>query len=201
MKEELREMMRYLKMAIPIKSTLFEVPAKVGENSKGEERIFGSVNSYQLVHAIKEKTGFYFLSTNIEIPFGIKTTGYYEGNIKFTRNNMECKKTKFVDEKAAEFYINKLKVTSVRNVKPVRAYLCMKCTTWHLTSKPEIPAKTVDMMSKLAGKYEHIINEKDAVIEELKNKLKERGLEISKLCSKLHDLRNNLKQTHESKEN
>jgi len=47
---------------------------------------------------------------------------------------MECKKVKFVNEASAEMYIKKLKGTSVRAKKPVRAYLCEKCLSWHLTS-------------------------------------------------------------------
>lgn len=48
----------------------------------------------------------------------------------------ECKKTSFLDEKQALFYVDKLK-TSTRKNKPVRVYLCPYCKTWHLTSKPD----------------------------------------------------------------
>ena len=47
---------------------------------------------------------------------------------------MECKKVSFINESFANEYINKLQSTSVRRIKPVRAYLCPKCLTWHLTS-------------------------------------------------------------------
>jgi len=45
-----------------------------------------------------------------------------------------CKKTYFIDEKNALFYIDKLKRTSCREKIPVSAYLCTKCMNWHLTS-------------------------------------------------------------------
>lgn len=48
---------------------------------------------------------------------------------------MECKKTKFANEKFAIEWIEKLKKTSIRKTKPIRAYLCFDCGGWHLTSK------------------------------------------------------------------
>lgn len=48
---------------------------------------------------------------------------------------MECKKTKFANEKFALQYIEKLSKTSTREVKPIRAYLCTYCGSWHLTSR------------------------------------------------------------------
>jgi hypothetical protein len=47
---------------------------------------------------------------------------------------MTCKKVYFRDEQYALEYISKLKKTSCRERKPVRAYLCEKCLNWHLTS-------------------------------------------------------------------
>ena len=47
---------------------------------------------------------------------------------------MPCKKSSFINEKFANEYIEKLHKTSVRTIKPVRAYLCEECSTWHLTS-------------------------------------------------------------------
>lgn len=49
-------------------------------------------------------------------------------------SNSKCSKVFFADEKFANMYIEKLKKTSTRSVKPVRAYLCEKCLSWHLTS-------------------------------------------------------------------
>lgn len=45
-----------------------------------------------------------------------------------------CTKVYFADEKNANDYIDKLQKTSIRKLKPVRAYLCEKCFNWHLTS-------------------------------------------------------------------
>lgn len=47
---------------------------------------------------------------------------------------MECSKVFFADEKFALQYIDRLKKTSHRERKPIRAYLCEKCLCWHLTS-------------------------------------------------------------------
>jgi len=49
-----------------------------------------------------------------------------------------CTKTSFIDENFAMQYINILKKTSKRERKPVRAYLCEHCLTWHLTSTDPI---------------------------------------------------------------
>ena len=46
----------------------------------------------------------------------------------------KCTKVYFIDEENANFYIEKLNKTSVRKLKPIRAYLCDKCLSWHLTS-------------------------------------------------------------------
>ena len=48
---------------------------------------------------------------------------------------MECTKVKFSNEKFAVDYIEKLAKTSIRDTKPLRAYLCPYCTAWHLTSR------------------------------------------------------------------
>jgi len=45
-----------------------------------------------------------------------------------------CKKVSFANELFANAYIDKLKKTSVRRLKPVRSYLCENCLNWHLTS-------------------------------------------------------------------
>ena len=48
-----------------------------------------------------------------------------------------CKKACFSTEEMADYYIDKLKRTSKRQMKPLRAYLCPLCFTWHLTSLKE----------------------------------------------------------------
>mgnify|MGYP001770115342 CR=1 FL=1 len=46
---------------------------------------------------------------------------------------MICKKVSFINEKYALEYIEKLRKTSKRYIKPIRAYLCEECNKWHLT--------------------------------------------------------------------
>lgn len=60
---------------------------------------------------------------------------------------MNCTKTKFADEASEEFYISKLKRTSVRDRVPLRAYLCQYCCCWHLTSKVDThqPIKVLEI--------------------------------------------------------
>lgn len=48
---------------------------------------------------------------------------------------MECKKTSFVDEKAARYYLDKIARTSIKKVIPKECYLCPICYTWHLKKK------------------------------------------------------------------
>jgi len=50
----------------------------------------------------------------------------------------KCSKVSFCDEKFALQYIKILKKTSKRERKPVTAYLCQHCLTWHLTSTDPI---------------------------------------------------------------
>lgn len=47
----------------------------------------------------------------------------------------ECKKVKFATEEFALFYVDKLQKTSIRDKKPIKAYLCQHCVSWHLSSK------------------------------------------------------------------
>lgn len=79
---------------------------------------------------------------------------------------MKCNKVKFSNEKFAIEYIEKLKSTSIRDVKPLRAYLCPYCTTWHLTSKLdyetvqqiELKNKILSLEDKLKLKKEEFEN-------------------------------------------
>lgn len=80
---------------------------------------------------------------------------------------MICKKVSFATEAFAEYYIDKLKKTSTRTVKPVRAYLCENCLAWHLTS-----IESKDNM-QLVYKDRQIVN--------LKSKIAHLQLEIANL--------------------
>ena len=85
-----------------------------------------------------------------------------------------CKKASFSSEAVADYYIEKLKRTSVRSKKPVRAYLCPVCFTWHLTSLK----KTTDIEP-----YTDVlkINRQQQQIEKLKKKCGNYQQEIKKL--------------------
>jgi len=74
----------------------------------------------------------------------------------------KCKKIRYADEETAEYYLNKLKETSKRKLKPTRVYLCEKCFTWHLTSigyEAEYDDKTASLQlenKRLKGKITHL---------------------------------------------
>lgn len=51
------------------------------------------------------------------------------------KKEIHCKKVSYTNEKFANEDI-KLFCQSGRKIKPTRAYLCLKCNTWHLTSSP-----------------------------------------------------------------
>lgn len=82
-----------------------------------------------------------------------------------------CKKVRFVDEEAALFYIKKLKKTSKRARKPVNAYLCPKCFSWHLTS--------------IESKENKQLIDKDREIVNLKKRIDHLNKEIKRLKSKI----------------
>lgn len=84
---------------------------------------------------------------------------------------MSCFKTSFVNEDFALQYIDKLKKTSKRKRKPVEAYLCDKCLTWHLTS--------IESQEAVTGKY------KDRQINNLKSKIIHLESEVKRLNLKL----------------
>lgn len=79
----------------------------------------------------------------------------------------KCKKVSFSDEKMAILYIEKLKKTSKRSLKPVNSYLCPKCLNWHLTK--------IESLENMQIKY------KDRQIEKLKEKIQRLENEIKVL--------------------
>lgn len=87
---------------------------------------------------------------------------------------MECTKVKFSDEKQAKYYIDKLKNTSIREKKPIRAYLCPHCLSWHLTSKTE----KEDLQME---KYRQEIKNKNAIITQLQQRVVELKGEVRQL--------------------
>jgi hypothetical protein len=56
-----------------------------------------------------------------------------------------CKKVSFCNEQYANAYIEKLKKTSIREVKPIRSYLCTRCLNWHLTSKKDFNSNAINL--------------------------------------------------------
>lgn len=76
----------------------------------------------------------------------------------------KCLKTKFATEKDANFYIDKLQKTSVREKKPIRAYHCW-CGSWHLSSKKSF--------AELSGEIELLEKENDQLKKELEDLKKE----------------------------
>jgi len=96
-----------------------------------------------------------------------------------------CNKVCFCDEEAALFYIDKLQKTSKRKRIPVRAYLCDKCLTWHITSTK---CYSYDSIKKLEGKVkrkENHINELNKINRNLKEKVENMTEEIYLLNRKI----------------
>jgi uncharacterized protein YlaI len=94
---------------------------------------------------------------------------------------MECKKVKFANEKYAIDYIDKLKKTSVREVKPIRTYLCFDCGSWHLTSQEtrehllikKLSEEKADLKKRVQS-LKQVINDNNLMMRKIKN-----GLNIS----------------------
>ena len=86
-----------------------------------------------------------------------------------------CKKASFASEAVAVYYIDKLKRTSEREIKPVRAYLCPECFTWHLTSIKNTTdfdisrqEKEIERLKKKCGNYQQEIKKLNNFITKLK---------------------------------
>ena len=124
----------------------------------------------------------------------------------------ECTKVKFSDEAQAENYIQKFQQTSKNKVKPIRSYLCKKCLSWHITTKPNkyeaeralkekhetdkekhpnyIPLSFQEYQN-LILKHENELKDKNDEITEYKEKFEIRGKELFKLGSKIKELKDN----------
>lgn len=85
---------------------------------------------------------------------------------------MECKKVRFANEKFAQEYIDKLAKTSNRIRKPLRAYLCPFCKTWHLTSHIDRNDQFADSAAEELKKKNIIIKILQDRIHNLKNKIR-----------------------------
>lgn len=115
---------------------------------------------------------------------------------------MECKKVKFANEKFADDYIKKLKKTSVRSTVPIRAYLCMTCNTWHLTSREKFEHVTIKELNKQISDLKNLIKKiqnqerinrdietnKDSRVIALSKKMTEKSKKVRALQNDNHDL-------------
>jgi predicted RNase H-like nuclease (RuvC/YqgF family) len=120
---------------------------------------------------------------------------------------VECIKASFKDEETAMKYIKKLQATSKRDRIPQRAYLCEKCSTWHLTSKPDYnKVETISKIEKIEpgvdvfNKYESTIKqltlellEKNAEIEAMIKQLNKMYKEINKMYKEIYELNDTIK--------
>lgn len=96
-----------------------------------------------------------------------------------------CTKVKFATEKDAVFYIDKLKKTSVREKKPLRAYLCPFCISWHLTSREDYDTPHKNVVKW----YTTQIESKNKTIVIQKNTIKELKETINDLHHKIKILK------------
>ena len=85
--------------------------------------------------------------------------------------NYTCKKVAFATEENAEFYIKKLQRTSIRLVKPQRAYLCEKCLRWHLTHIQTIDLRCVEKENEKLKSENLILKQKTKEQEQIINNL------------------------------
>ena len=108
-------------------------------------------------------------------------------NLIMNQNN--CKKVKFIDEEFANQYIQKLNKTSKRRLKPVRAYLCEKCLTWHITS-----------IESISPKLPKIEQERLLAKEQKRKEYERKGIEIAKQKQdeKYNKLNNKYNLLHQS---
>ena len=101
----------------------------------------------------------------------------------------QCKKVSFCDERYANEYIAKLNKTSQRKLKPVRAYLCEKCFTWHLTS--------IHTIDSCQDKKLELETERLLAKEEKQQQYEQRGIEMqNQKYNKLNNKYNILCQNH-----
>lgn len=82
-----------------------------------------------------------------------------------------CEKTSFRDEKYATEYLKKLKATSIRQKRPVRAYLCDICLNWHLTSLNEHQTDVLHNYKKELKNKNEIIANQQRLIKVLKREI------------------------------
>lgn len=112
-------------------------------------------------------------------------------------NQNNCKKVKFIDEEFANQYIQKLQKTSNRKLKPVRAYLCEKCLTWHITSIETISSKLPKLeQDRLLAKEQKQKEYEQKGIEIAKQKQEEKYNKLNNKYNLLHQSNKKLKEEY-----
>ena len=107
---------------------------------------------------------------------------------KPTTPAVKCKKSSFKDQESANKYILKLQATSKRDRIPQRAYLCEKCSTWHLTSKPDYnKVETISKIEKIEPGVD-VFNKYESTIKQLTLELQEKNTEIQAMIKQLNKM-------------
>ena len=112
---------------------------------------------------------------------------------------VKCKKSSFKDQESANKYILKLQATSKRDRIPQRAYLCEKCNTWHLTSKPdynkvELVSKSENIEDKNGvGNYESIIKELALELQVKNTEIETINKQLNKMYKEIYELNDTIK--------
>ena len=111
----------------------------------------------------------------------------------------DCVKTKYATEQFALDDIARIKKSSTRAKIPTKAYLCEKCSFWHLTSKDDIVHKQVlellQELTKLRKENEKLKN-KHKEIQEVNVSLQRDKL-IKQLKTQLSKCEGQLKRARE----
>ena len=83
---------------------------------------------------------------------------------------MECRKSKYASEQAAELDIARIKRLSKRERLPQRAYLCPQCSSWHITSQRHKASEENDLLKKKLAEAKAKIKELNIKVAELSRK-------------------------------
>jgi len=67
--------------SVQIKKRLSELSLTIGAKTSGEEKLYGSINAFDISEALKEE-GFFIDKSNIELVEPIKSLGIYEVPVK-----------------------------------------------------------------------------------------------------------------------
>ena len=119
---------------------------------------------------------------------------------KLTTPAVKCKKSSFKDQESANKYILKLQATSKRDRIPQRAYLCEKCSTWHLTSKPDYnKVENVSKIDKIEpgidvfNNYESIIKQLNLELQEKNTEIEAMNRQLNKMYKEIYELNDTIK--------